>query len=328
MERQALIDMLNKDLADEHISVIRYLTHAYQEGEDTPFGSMLLAMAREEMWHMDWLGDVLGELGAEPEMVPSIYPHDPTSNATLLRSYIAWENNLIVEYARQAAMVDDPEIKRVLMQQSIESEVHSQRFAKMLEKLGKAADAPHCFTDTGEFSTRMLGRLQGEMSDEYKLMLQHLRDAFVFEDDASVSSELELTAMRHMKHLSHLAESMAEAGHMPQFVPPRLAKSGDLGDALKNNLDLTQAAKSRFEALLEEDELAEHKGLKIEVKQMINQETFLAEQVEEMLEGVAASEAEAQETQAAEPGVEPAPPPPEDKNPLGKWTVGSLIKKG
>lgn len=321
MEKEALTKMLNKDLADEHISVIRYLTHAYQEGEDTPFGSMLLAMAREEMWHMDWLGDLLGELGAEPDMTPGVYPHDPTSNATLLRSYIAWEDNLIAEYARQADMVDDPEIKRVLMQQSIESEIHSQRFAKMLEKLGEAANAPRCFTDTGEFSTRLLGRLQGEMSDEYKLMLQHLRDAFVFEDDASVSSELELTAMRHMKHLSHFAESMAEAGHMPQFVPPRLSKSGDLEDALENNLALTQEAKSRFEALFKEDELAEHKGLKIEVKQMINQEAFLAEQVEEMLEGIEAAEAVSSEA------VEPATKSPEDKDPLGKWTVGSLIKK-
>ncbi len=315
MEKEALIKMLNKDLADEHISVIRYLIHAYQEGEDTPFGAMLLSMAREEMWHMDWLGDVLGELGAEPDMTPGIYPHDPTSNATLLRSYIAWEDNLIVEYAKQAAMVDDPEIKRVLMQQSIESEIHSQRFADMLEKLGEAANEPRCFSDSGEFSTGLLGRLQGEMSDEYKLMLQHLRDAFVFEDAGSVSSELELTAMRHMKHLSHLAEELAEAGHMPQFVPPRLLHSSNLETALKNNLELTQQAQARFEALFEDDELAEHKGLKTEVKQMINQEAFLAEQVEEMIEGVEAAASTDE------------PPPPEDKSPLGKWTVGSLIKK-
>ena len=64
MDKQALIDMLNKDLADEHISVIRYLIHAYQVGEDTPLGSILLSMAREEMWHTDWLGDLIGELGA------------------------------------------------------------------------------------------------------------------------------------------------------------------------------------------------------------------------------------------------------------------------
>ena len=65
MEIDALITMLNKDLADEHASIIRYLIHAYQVGEDTPFGSMLLSTAREEMWHMNWLGDEIGELEAE-----------------------------------------------------------------------------------------------------------------------------------------------------------------------------------------------------------------------------------------------------------------------
>ena len=38
MDRNELIDMLNKDLADEHASIIRYLIHAYQVGEDTPLG--------------------------------------------------------------------------------------------------------------------------------------------------------------------------------------------------------------------------------------------------------------------------------------------------
>jgi len=56
-DEQAIIETLNADLRGEHASVIRYLMHAYQSGEDTPLGSMLLSMAREEMWHMDWLAD-------------------------------------------------------------------------------------------------------------------------------------------------------------------------------------------------------------------------------------------------------------------------------
>ena len=112
--------MLNADLRDEHASVIRYLIHAYQVGEDTSLGALLLSMAREEMWHMDWLADELGEMGAEPTMKQGVYPHDPTSNASLLRSYIEWEEGLVVAYAEQAAEVDKPDIKRILMQQSKE----------------------------------------------------------------------------------------------------------------------------------------------------------------------------------------------------------------
>jgi len=36
MDTKELIDMLNRDFADEHAAIIRYLVHAYQEGEDTP----------------------------------------------------------------------------------------------------------------------------------------------------------------------------------------------------------------------------------------------------------------------------------------------------
>ncbi len=304
MDKQALVAMLNQDFADEHISVIRYLIHAYQVGEDSPLGSMLLAMAREEMWHVDWLGDLLGELGAEPNMVPGVYPHDPTSNASLLRSYIAWEENLIVAYKKQADLVDDPEIKQVLMQQSIESAVHSRRFADMLRKLGPEAEQPLAFGDPGEFSPAMLGRMQSEMGDEYQLVLQHLRDSFAFEDECTASKELELTAMRHMKHLSHFAESLAEAGQNPQFIPPPITPHSTIQAALQTNLELTRAAEARFESLSHDSDLAEHTGLQIEVQQMINQEKFLAERLDEMLEGW------------------PTTPP----NPLGQFTVGSLFQ--
>ena len=74
MEKQALIDMLNRDLADEHAAIIRYLVHGYMEGEDTPLGSSLISISREEMWHMHWLGMIIGELGGEPNFKPAPYP--------------------------------------------------------------------------------------------------------------------------------------------------------------------------------------------------------------------------------------------------------------
>jgi len=300
MDEQALIDMLNADLRDEHASVIRYLIHAYQAGEDTPLGAMLLPMAREEMWHTDWLADVLGEMGAEPDMAPGVYPHDPTSNGSLLRSYIAWEERLVKSYAEQAAGVSDPEIKRVLLQQSRESEIHKQRFAATLARLGPAAEEPFVYGDAGKFSPEMAGRLQGEMTGEYKLVLQHLRHAFVLGADCPVSSELELTAMRHMKHLSHFAESLAEAGREPQFDPPALDLSRTVEPALQSDLQLTHEARERFTRLGQEAELAEHLGLKLEVKNMVIQEEFLAATIHELQES-------------------------QPESPSGKLTVGSLM---
>ena len=318
MDRQKLIDMLNKDLADEHVSVTRYLTHAYQAGEDTPLGSMLLSMAREEMWHMDWLADEVGEMGAEPDMRQGVYPHDPTSNASLLRSYIAWEEGLVKAYMAQAARVDKEDIKRILMQQSKESAIHAKRFAAMLKKLGPEGEEPLVHEDTGEFSPELSGRLRDEMLDEYQLVLQHLRHAFVFEEEnCPASSGLELTAMRHMKHLSHFAEELAESGHPLEFVHPAIDMSDSVGPALEADLELTNKARQRFVELSQAPELEAHAGLKTELEHMIYQEEFLAEDVKSLMGEV--------EEPAPEP--EALPEKAKDAGPQDAFTVGSLIDK-
>jgi bacterioferritin len=324
-DKQALIDMLNADLRDEHISVVRYLIHAYQVGEDTPLGAMLLSMAREEMWHMDWLGDVIGEMGAEPDMTLGDYPHDPTSNASLLRSYIEWEDNLVTAYAQQAEQVDDPEIKRVLLQQSKESNIHKQRFEAALADLGPEGETPLTYPDSGEFSPEMLGRLQDEVDDEYKLVLQHLRHAFVLEEDHPEMGELELVAMRHMKHLSHFAEELAESGREPVFDPPELDMSRSADPALKSDLQLTLAARDRFAELSQHPEIAEHADLKIELENMVIQEEFLAatlQELEEEIQPPPAQEVEGPPAPSPEMAPEQAQAP--SPSPLGKFTVGSL----
>jgi hypothetical protein len=46
METKELIAMLNKDMADEHAAILRYVVHGYLEGEDTPLGASLLSRAK------------------------------------------------------------------------------------------------------------------------------------------------------------------------------------------------------------------------------------------------------------------------------------------
>jgi len=58
-EKQAIVEMLNADLRDEHAAVVQYLQHAYAIGEGEAF-------AREEMRHLDWLAEELAELGGHP----------------------------------------------------------------------------------------------------------------------------------------------------------------------------------------------------------------------------------------------------------------------
>jgi rubrerythrin len=278
------------------------------------------------MWHMNWLADEVGEMGGEPQMEQGVYPHDPTSNASLLRSYIEWEKNLLVEYREQAAQVDSPELKRILLQAGLESATHQRRFEEWLEKLGPEGEVP--FETEGEagFSAEMLKQFKSEMHEQYKLILQHLRHAFVFEEESCpVGSELELTAMRHMKHLSHFAEELAESGESLDFDYPAIDMSRSIPPALKSDLQLTEAARERFTQLDIEPELSQHPGLKTEVETMITRNDFLAATIEGLLESIGQPAAEPEE-----PAVEPAPEPPAEEPPAPaspQFTIGSLIEK-
>ena len=322
MERDELIEMLNEDLKDEHASIIRYLVHAYQVGEDTPFGSMLLSTAREEMWHMNWLGDEIGEMDAEPIMEQGVFPHDPASNASLLRSYIEWEDNLVKVYAEQAEQVESRELSRILKQLGLESITHRRRFQMWLDKLGPEGEEPLEFDEDG-FTPDMFRRFKQEVDDQYKLVLQHLRHAFVFEDkDCPTGSELELTAMRHMKHLSHFAEELAEYGKELAFDYPGVDLSDVVEAALKSDIELTEAARERFIELSQDPELAEETDLQIELDTMVTRNGLLLTVLDELLEEaskIAAARVEVTESVEETPDEKDAS---DDGAP--KFTVGSL----
>jgi bacterioferritin len=101
-EEKRLIEMLNRDMADEHAAIIRYLVHGWMEGEDTPAGASLISRSREEMWHMHWLGMIICKLGGEPNFKPAPYPYDPTNRSTIFRSYVEYEEKLIPHYNSEA----------------------------------------------------------------------------------------------------------------------------------------------------------------------------------------------------------------------------------
>ena len=236
----------------------------------------------------------------------------------------------VVEYREQAARVDSPELKRILLQAGLESATHQRRFEEWLEKLGPGGEEPFEAEEAG-FSAEMLKQFQSEVDEHYKLVLQHLRHAFVFEEDnCPVGSELELTAMRHMKHLSHFAEELAESGQELPFDYPDIDMSRSIRDALESDLELTHAARERFIQLDIEPELTRHPGLKNELETMITRNDLLAMTIQGLIEEVKGPAGEPTPEIPKQPAVEPEPKTPEkapSAPPAPKFTVGSLIKE-
>ncbi|HOO90271.1 MAG TPA: ferritin-like domain-containing protein [Syntrophales bacterium] len=282
MEKKALIDMLNRDLTDEHAAVVRYLIHSYQEGEDTPVGASLLSRCREEMWHMHWLGMIIGELGGEPDFSIGPYPFDPSSRATLLKSYIRYEEKLIPHYNAEAEKVDDPHIRRVLRREAWESAIHARRFQRLLEKLSPE-DANALPQGDQELPGTFVEKLQKELLNKYTEMLQHIRNSWVFQNEAKAGWSIMDQAMEKMKHLAIFAEALAEDGAALPFKPGSIDMSRAVGDAFQKAIDDLKTGGERYRALQKDDELRKHAGIVLKVDLAVQQIDYQKEEIGDWL---------------------------------------------
>ena len=282
MEKQGLIGLLNRDLADEHAAIIRYLVHGWMEGEDTPLGSSLISISRDEMWHMHWLGMIIGELGGEPNFTPAPYPYDPTSRATMLKSYVEYEEKLIPHYGGEADKVDDPHIRRVLQREAWESAIHARKFQRKLDKLSpeEAAGLPG---EESELPKELLDKLQIEVTSKYTEMLQHLRTSWLFQKDEIMGWKIMDMAIEKMKQLAHFAEDIAEDGVAPKFKPGEIDMSNAIGLALKRALEDVQGARERHLKLREDSEVKKHSGLVINLDLTVQQEEYQGAEIEDWL---------------------------------------------
>jgi bacterioferritin len=282
MEKEALIEMLNRDMAEEHAAIIRYLVHSYLEGEDSPLGASLLSRSREEMWHMHWLGMIVGKLGGEPNMTPSTYPFDPTNRKTIFQSYVKYEEQLVPHYHSEAEKVEDPHIKRVLHREAWESEVHARRFERILKKLtpeqaeglpGEANALPAGFVDT----------LQASTQKNYLAALQHVRDAWVFQGEGTRGWEIMDYAMTKMKQLAHVAEEVSENGIEPSLNPVAVDTEKSLSTALVKALENMMTSLEHHRRLRAEGETGKHGGLVINLDLTVQQEAYQIDEIQEWL---------------------------------------------
>ena len=282
MDNKELIRMLNRDLADEHAAILRYIVHGYQEGEDTPIGASLLSRSREEMWHMHWLGIIIGQLGGEPDMKPAPYPFDPANRSTIFKSYIDYEKKLIPHYKEEAGRVKDPHIRRVLEREAWESDVHAGKFLKILKKLtpeessgkpGQENKLPSEFTD----------HLQKIIKSKYTQMLQSIRNAWVFQKDAKMGWQIMDFSMTKMKQLAHVAEEVAANGANPMLKADKLDLSASLAEVLKNAVEDLQKTQRDHIALQTGDEIKKHAGLAVNIGLTVNQEEYEEAEIKEWL---------------------------------------------
>lgn len=281
MKKSELIAFLNRDLKDEHAAIIRYLVHGWLEGEDTSLGASLLSRSREEMWHMHWLGMIIGQLGGEPDFIPAPYPYDPTNRETIFKSYVEYEEKLVPHYNSEADMVDNPHIKRVLQREAWESAIHARKFQRIIGKL-RPDEAEGVPGGERELPKEFIDMLQKEVTNKYNEMLQHIRYSWLFQKESIFSWQLMDQSMEKMKQIAHFAEDIGGNGIPPQFNPGRIDTSKTPGKAFQKAIKDVRTSLDRHMKLREDSEFKKHGGLVVNLDLTLQQEQYQAEELEDM----------------------------------------------
>ena len=107
MEKKALIDKLNEDLASELGAIIQYLTYAAKaNGPYRPqLSQFFLAEVSDEQLHAQYLANKIVALGGEPTTVPNkVTP--AASNREMLEAILKAERTATANYTERAKQAD------------------------------------------------------------------------------------------------------------------------------------------------------------------------------------------------------------------------------
>ena len=326
-DKQAVIDMLNADMRDEHAAVVQYLQHAYALGESGE-ACEIEAIAREEMRHFDWLAEAIVELGGKPDMKRGVVDLSGSGPVEWMARDILAEERAIAQYKEHIAAIDDPKIKRLLRRILSDEESHRDEFADLSDELaeeGAEATGPLEARSAEEAEPKVLDILQEGVRHEYTVILQYLYHNLVM-PECEIGREMEMQAINEMQHLGWLAEELAEMGGHPDIERTVLSLEGDTAQMLQADIEAERAVTTVYNRQLDEIEDEElHKLVtRIRDHEIYHDQLFsdILAKVRAEEEPEVTPEPQVQVEPEPEPELEPEPPP----SPLGKLTVGSLLK--
>jgi bacterioferritin len=136
MDKQQLIDNLNKDLAAELSAIIQYITYAAKAtGPYRPqLAEFFLQEVADEQGHAQFLSNKIVALGGEPTTVPDKVAKAGT-NHEMLEAVLAAEKEAVEGYTKRAKEADEFGDKglSVQLEDMIRDETgHSEETARIL----------------------------------------------------------------------------------------------------------------------------------------------------------------------------------------------------
>ncbi len=233
--------LLKDDMKGEHAAIIQYLQHAYKIGESGgEVGPEIEGIARDEMRHFRWLGELVVEFGGDPSMQRDPIFLDGPSTTDLLALDVDAEQRAIDQYRAHLAIIDHPKVQLYLQRILMDELFHQGRFKEFIEELGdnpeKKVDAP----DTGPWNQNpapaskhmelnaagkavpadmeregrddhpLVKMLNSRIQNEYETVLIYLHQAFISQNPVQRDHLISDRAVWHMTHLGTLSEVIAD----------------------------------------------------------------------------------------------------------------------
>jgi bacterioferritin len=149
----AMLRMLQDDLAGEHAAIIQYMQHVWRMGDaggDIP--CEVQEIARDEMRHFRWVAELVVDLGADPTIERDVIYINGSPPADLMLLDVDAEDRAIAQYVAHTREIDDRRVTRVIDRILVDERAHREMFRGYVTTLGGDPDAPSPRPGVGPFS--------------------------------------------------------------------------------------------------------------------------------------------------------------------------------
>jgi len=232
MDKEKVLELLNKDIEDEHGAIIQYLSHAYAMGEGE-MACEIEALAREEMRHLDWLARKVVELGGKPSLKRGTMIIAGATVPEWMSNDVNLENGAIAQYKEHIKQIEYPDIKMLLERILSDEESHKGDFQHFVDKSKREG-----MKDIrGSHSDSLVKALNWGIEHEYTVILQYLFQSYMTEDE-EIKKQLEDQAINEMQHLGWLAEELIGMHSSPVIEHSKVNQTTDKNEMLKSDIDI------------------------------------------------------------------------------------------
>ncbi|HEX2915729.1 MAG TPA: ferritin-like domain-containing protein [Chloroflexia bacterium] len=245
---EEIVALLQDDMKGEHAAIIQYLQHAYKIGEDAgEVPSEIEGIARDEMRHFRWLGELVVELGGDPTMQRDPIFLDGPSTNDLLALDVDAEQRAIDQYRDHIAAIDNAKVKLYLQRILMDELFHQGKFKDFIEELGGDSEKEVAGEDTGPWNKDpnpasqdleldssgharpadleregrndhpLVRMLNSRIQQEYETILIYLHQAFISQSEKQRDHLISDRAVWHMTHMGTLGEAIAGMDERPNM---------------------------------------------------------------------------------------------------------------